>query len=169
MMDKYNLVNKIITTDPFKFTENDEALLGIGKRMDEYEIYIKKQFITNMEFWSKKFEIFSFDLDSNSFFRRWELNEKSISMFGNHINMGGQISFVFIDGDHSYEQTLKDFINVDKYLQKNGLIIFDDSGKYHEDAIGGKNGVYRVVKECIQTKRYKVLHENPNFLVQKIN
>ena len=169
MMDKYNLVNKIITTDPFKFTENDEALLGIGKRMDEYEIYIKKQFITNMEFWSKKFEIFSFDLDSNSFFRRWELNEKSISMFGNHINMGGQISFVFIDGDHSYEQTLKDFINVDKYLQKNGLIIFDDSGKYHEDAIGGKNGVYRVVKECIQTKRYKVLYENPNFLVQKIN
>ena len=76
------------------------------------------------------------------------------------------INLEWINYSHASPEGSMPFKN---HLEKNGLIIFDDSGKHHEDAIGGKNGVYRVVKECIQTKRYKVLHENPNFLVQKIN
>ena len=168
MMDKFGLVNKIITTDPFKFSVNDKALLGLGKKMDDYELYIKNQFITNMKFWNKKFDLFSFDLDSDSFFNSWELKENKRCLFNNYINLGGPVSFCFIDGDHSYAQAYKDFINVDKYLINSGVIIFDDSGKYHSDAIGD-NGVYKVVHDLIKTGRYKVLYENPNIMVQKIS
>ena len=42
------------------------------------------------------------------------------------IELEGRVDFVFIDGLHTYEQVLRDFINVEKLTHKKSVIIFHD-------------------------------------------
>jgi len=46
------------------------------------------------------------------------------------------IAFAFIDADHSYTQVKKDFFNVEKILQTNGIILLHDTMPPHEDYLG---------------------------------
>jgi Methyltransferase domain len=49
-------------------------------------------------------------------------SEKRIDFFGNAVQLGGPIAFAYIDGSHTYEQSTKDFQNVDRYLEPGGFI-----------------------------------------------
>lgn len=65
--------------------------------------------------------------NSNDFFEYWTNNASLIDLHGNSTQLGGDIAFAYIDGDHSYEQSKRDFINVDKFLVPGGYVFFDDS------------------------------------------
>lgn len=165
LMDKLGRKNRLITTDPFKFLSNSETSRII--KMEDYEAHIKEQFMMNMKFWNSHHILNSFCFNSDEFFKKWEKNLVETDIFGNRVRLGGGISFCFLDGDHTFEQAYKDFSNIDNHLETGGMILFDDSGRYHKNAMG-ENGVYKVIRRVLQTRRYEVMHENPNFLVRKM-
>ena len=47
--------------------------------------------------------------------------------FGCSAKLGEPIALAYIVGDRGYEQSLKDFENVNRYLQVGGFVILDDS------------------------------------------
>lgn len=65
-----------------------------------------------------------------------------------------QWDLIYIDGSHDYEVVLNDYHNCKKYLNKSGLLIFDDSALYlnYEPplfAFKGHIGPSKVVKEFV--------------------
>jgi hypothetical protein len=54
-------------------------------------------------------------------------------------------------GDHTYEQSKRDFDNVDQFLQRGAFIIFDDS------AHGTDWGSHRTAREAAKLSRYEVV------------
>ncbi|HEY9704611.1 MAG TPA: hypothetical protein V6C58_19375, partial [Allocoleopsis sp.] len=56
-----------------------------------------------------------------------------------------------------------DFINVDKYLQIGGFILFDDSADNSNFL-----EVNQVVKEVCENKNYELINQTPNYLFKKI-
>jgi hypothetical protein len=63
---------------------------------------------------------------------------------------------------HTYDFTKRDFLNVDKWLDIGGFILFDDSSRR------SKFEVYKVIKEIMKRPDYEILINNPNYLVRKI-
>jgi len=90
------------------------------------------------------------------------------TLFGEDVTLGGKITFCYLDGDHSYDQVKKDYLNIDKILDTGGFIYFDDSDELHRDAGVVKNGCFEVVCEAINTSHYQVALKYPNYLLQKI-
>jgi Methyltransferase domain/Domain of unknown function (DUF4159) len=88
-------------------------------------------------------------------------SEKRIDFFGNAVKLGGPIAFAYIDGSHTYEQSTKDFQNVDRYLEPGGFIVFDDSEDYHNW------GSTRTAQEAAMLARYEVVAKNPNYCLRK--
>jgi Methyltransferase domain len=75
--------------------------------------------------------------------------------------LGGAISFCYIDGNHSYDFAKLDFENCDRFLEKGGFMLFDDS------ADGSDWDVCKVVQEVIATGRYDLIAKNPNYFFRR--
>ena len=101
------------------------------------------------------------ELSSDAFFSAWASNEPRIDYFGNNVRLGGPIALAYIDGDHTYEQSKRDFLNVDRHLEAGGFIIFDDS----DDE--GEFGCKQTAQEVAQSVRYELIAKNPNYCVRK--
>jgi hypothetical protein len=99
---------------------------------------------------------------SDGFFELWKSQKTVKDITGREIQLGGTISFAYIDGNHEYEYAKKDFKNVDELLENGGFILFDDSA--NSDAFG----VHALVKEILKERRYAVIFKNPNYLLKKI-
>lgn len=46
--------------------------------------------------------------------------------FGEHIAVGERFHVIYVDGLHTFEQTLRDLLNATEYLTDNGVIVVDD-------------------------------------------
>ena len=97
-----------------------------------------------------------------SFFAAWRLGETMDDVFGRRAELGGPISFCYIDGNHSYDFAKRDFENTDQHLVAGGFILFDDSSDGNVWADVG-----RVVAEVPQSGRYALIGKYPNYLFQK--
>ena len=91
--------------------------------------------------------------------RLWILNfpsDKAIQF------LDGQFEFVFIDGDHSYEQTKRDIINYSPLVKSGGLIA---GHNFHKSPNSAHPGVHQAVEEVFG-ENYKL---QPDFIwyVQK--
>ena len=62
------------------------------------------------------------------------------------------ISLLWIDGDHRYEAVYRDFYCWEQYLEVNAKIVFDDAKNVNL-------GSTIFIKELLNTKRYKVIHQ----------
>ena len=71
---------------------------------------------------------------------------------------GGSISFGYIDGNHTYEQSKKDFENVHRFLEPGGFIVFDDSG---DDSSWESN---RTAKEAASLASYELVGKESKLL-----
>jgi len=163
MKVKYNKKNILFTCDKWDFEgSNIEYLQESNILFSDYKIFIKESFIRNISFFSKNMTTHTIEAYSDEFFNYWASSSSKFDVFGNKINLGGEIAFCFIDGDHSYKQSLKDFKNVDKFLTIGGFILFDDSADF------SNFGSRRTAKEVISKPNYKLISKNPNYLVQKI-
>ena len=69
---------------------------------------------------------------------------------------------IYIDGNHTYEYSKRDFQNVSKHLDKGGFILFDDSSDY------SSFGCARLMKEIVANSDYELVMKNPNYLFRKI-
>ena len=92
----------------------------------------------------------------------WREGGIRTDVFGRDAAFGGQLSFCFVDGDHSEEQVRRDFANVDEHLVPGGFVLFDDS-----DEFGAFPQVTTVVREAIREHGYTLVGQNPHHLLRK--
>jgi len=100
--------------------------------------------------------------ESDAFFDAWSRNEDTVDYFGHSVLLGGPIAFAYIDGAYTYEQSFRDFQNVDRFLEIGGYVIFDDS------ADGSAWGSHRAATEAAALPRYSLVGKNPNYCLQRI-
>jgi predicted O-methyltransferase YrrM len=67
------------------------------------------------------------------------------------------IDVLFLDGDHSYDGCLRDFISFNSFVRRGGIIVFDDYTQENNPA----NGVRLVVEHILSSKntKYKIIHK----------
>jgi hypothetical protein len=128
----------------------------------EYHEFVRNAYKQSVQTFSKGMLPHTIEAFSDEFFSLWTANAKQTDLFGRTVQLGGPISFCYIDGNHTYEFARRDFENADQFLEPGGFILFDDS------ADGSKWEVTRVVAEVKRMKNYRVVIQNPNYLVQKI-
>ncbi|WP_298508376.1 class I SAM-dependent methyltransferase [uncultured Kordia sp.] len=128
----------------------------------EYVAYIKNAFVNAAKLLHPNAKPHTCHLPSDAFFDTWNTTNKFTDVFDRTFSIQQEISFSYIDGDHSYEQTKKDFENVDSKLKLNGFILLDDSAKHLNF------GSSDFIQEIKQNDRYRIIDHNPNYLIQKI-
>jgi hypothetical protein len=164
-LNKFARINTLITTDKWIFegAENPQALLeGSNIYHELYKQFVKDTYIRNISFFSHDRLPYTIEQFSDEFFNMWKENKTVTDVLGRQIQLGGNISLAYIDGNHTYEYSKRDFENTDKFLEKGGFILFDDS------ADGSGWEVCKVVEEVKQTRRYELVLKNPNYLFRKI-
>lgn len=162
---KFNKSNNLITSDKWIFegAEVPSAFLeGSNITHNEYKTFVKDTYIRNISFFSKDHLPYTIEQFSDDFFKLWSEDKLETDVTGRKIQLGGKISFAYIDGNHTYEYAKRDFENVDRYLEIGGFILFDDSA----DHSGWQ--VCKVVEEIKKEGRYEIIINNPNYLIKKI-
>jgi hypothetical protein len=102
------------------------------------------------------------ELSSDNFFSSWDANEVRTDFFGRIAKLGGPIVFAYIDGDHTYEQSMRDFRNIDRHLVSGGFIVFDDS------ADNSDWGSRLSAQKASKLPEYELIAKNPNYCIRKI-
>ena len=136
---KYSQKNKLICVDPWDFSDGDNsALIGNHPYLTngKYTEIIQSKFKENLMLFSSYNLPYPVRLKSEDFLQKWGEAIIIEDIFERKIQLGGQISFAYIDGNHDYEFVKNDFQQVDKYLEIGGFILFDDSA---EDSAWGVN------------------------------
>jgi len=163
---KANRANRLITCDKWHFegAENQDAFLESSNvTHGQYRQFTRETYIRNVRFFNQDRIPHTVEAFSSDFFELWDQAATATDVIGREIRLGGQISFAFIDGNHTYPFAKEDFLNVDKYLEKNGFILFDDSADYYTHF-----GVNRLVREIKEMDNYEIVIKNPNYLFRKI-
>jgi hypothetical protein len=162
---KHRKGNKLFTSDKWMF-EGAEEKKFVGESQlthQEFRNYVKTSYINNISLFSKFNLPYTVEAFSDEFFELWKKEAKIEDVLHRPVTLGGSISFCYIDGNHSYEQSKKDFENADAYLDKNGFILFDDSAFY------SPFGCRRLMKELVKNDRYELVIKNPNYLFKKVS
>lgn len=171
LLNKYKRTNLFMGCDAWIYEGYYDHLgnkeTHIDGRIDisrtDYSKYIKNAFITSTLFLHAKNLPYTCHLTSDLFFDKWNNNEVFTDVFDRDFKITEEIAFAYIDGDHSYEQTKKDFENVAARLMVNGYVLIDDS------ATNMTFGSAKFINEIKKNKAFKQIDSNPNFLFQKIN
>lgn len=162
---KSGKANLLITADKWTFEGAEvsaDLLEGTAITHGLYKAFVKESYIRNISFFSKDHLPYTVEAFSDDFFERWSADKKERDVLGRSIQLGGKISFAYIDGNHTYDFAKRDFEHVDEHLEKGGFILFDDSSK------DSQFDVYKVVLEILKGKRYEVVVNNPNYMLRKI-
>lgn len=158
--------NAVVNCDPWEFERTGASagpcLPNSALTFEAYRNFVKNTYLRNMEMFSSDNLPFTVEETSDRFFEAWRKKETRRDVFGRDIQLGGVISFCFVDGNHSYEFVKRDFQNCDEFLEPGGYILFDDSAEGF-----GFEGVTRVVREALDTRKYVVELQNPHYLLRK--
>jgi MMP 1-O-methyltransferase len=113
-----------------------------GERFFEEQYYDEKHdrvntlfgLIKNLEAAGLEETVIPIISDSNTVAKKWD----------------SLISFLFIDGDHEYDQVKRDFVNWEKFLIGNGIIFIHDADvkRKHKD---GHDGPRKVFFEAVRS------------------
>jgi hypothetical protein len=139
------------------------ALVGSSPTVthDAYRTFVKESYLRNTRMFCQGDLPATIELDSDGFFDLWRRGTASSDVFGRPAALGGPLSFVYIDGNHTFEFADRDFRNSDEFLLPGGFLLFDDS------ADGSQWEVCRVVKDVLASGRYELVAKLPNYLVRK--
>ncbi|UCG15270.1 MAG: class I SAM-dependent methyltransferase [Phycisphaerales bacterium] len=162
-MQRYGRRNRLITCDKWVF-EGAEPGTTVGDSSISHEAYrafARETFIRNVRFFSGNRLPHTVEMLSDEFYNAWRSGRRVTDVFGREVQLGGPISFCYIDGNHSYEAAKADFQNTDEMLVRGGFLLFDDS------ADGSEWEVCRVVREIKAAGRHEVVIRNPNYLFVK--
>lgn len=164
LKERNNAKNLLITCDKWILERSTFGkMLADSKSItfEEYQIFTKDTFLHNVKMFSRNDLPYAIELFSDEFFKEWENGTTHNDVLGRTVKLGGTISFCYIDGNHKYDFARRDFDNCDKFLEKGGFILFDDSADFT------KMGVCKVVKEVIETQRYDLIAKNPHYFFRK--
>ena len=161
---RHSISNRFFSCDRWTFEgQTPGAPLGDHKFIthDQYRTFVRDSYLRNADKFCKPDLPHTIEADSDTFFQRWSAAESATDVFGRNVKLGGPLSFCYIDGNHSYEFAKRDFVNTDRFLAGGGYILFDDSG----DGSGWE--VCKVIEEVLKSGSYRLVANNPNYLVQK--
>lgn len=163
-ISKYQKKNSIVCCDRWVFegAERGGNVGGSHIPHDVYREFVKETFKRNVQFFSKENLPYCVEVFSDDFFKLWDAEEEVKDVFNREIKLGGNISFAYIDGNHTYEYTKRDFENVNRHLDVGGFILFDDSSYF------SPWGCAKFMKEVMDHSDYKLVFKNPNYMFQKI-
>lgn len=162
LLRRYGRSNPLFSADDWSFETSPQGMIaGSAVSFDAYRAHVKDTFRRNVMLFSGDRLPHHIELSSDAFFAAWERNEQRSDYFGRPARLGGPIALAYIDGDHAYEQSKKDFENVDRYLEVGGFVIFDDSDPANEF------GCARTAQEAAGLARYEVIATN-NHCLRKI-
>jgi hypothetical protein len=164
LLNKSSKPSKIFTCDKWEFEGQQlGSLLGDYSSVthNEYREYVKRTFVASVQTFTGGRLPFTIECISDEFFRRWFENEKTADVFDRPVILGGEISFCYIDGNHTYEFAKRDFENANRALVPGGFILFDDS------ADGSDWEVNRLTREISSGNDYELVSRNPNYLFRK--
>ncbi len=161
---KYQRQNPVFSVDAWTFegASASSNIAGSDVSFLAYRQHVIETFERNNRLFSSKNLPRHIALESDAFFDAWSRNEEMIDHFGHSVRLGGPIAFAYIDGAHTYDQSLRDFQNVDRYLEIGGYVIFDDS------ADGSAWGSHRTATEAAALPRYRLVRKNPHYCLQRI-
>lgn len=161
---KHGVTNPFFTCEPWAFEEAEEgATIGASDiTQAEYREFARQTFIRNTRMFSRKALPFTVEMYSDDFFQAWSEHREVEHVHGGRVQLGGRLSFCYIDGNHAYDQVRRDFEHCNAHLEAGGFILFDDSA----DGWGWE-GVRRVVAEVRRQGGYELVIKNPNYLFQK--
>lgn len=164
LKEKHGVKNPLITCDKWLFEGAESGgMLGDSPSVShaDYRQFVKDTYMRNVRTFSRNDLPYTVEMFSDEFFGNWASGQKLQDVFGREVSLGGPIGFCYIDGNHSYEFAKRDFENCDRFLAKGGFVLFDDS------ADGSKWEVCRVVQEVLQSGRYDLVANNPNYFFRK--
>lgn len=170
LIKKYNRMELFLGCDPWIYEGFNDYKKIITSTIDgdetiersDFMNYIKNAYINSISLFNKNKLPYTFRLTSDVFFEHYLKNDEITDVFNRPFKLGGQISFCYIDGDHSYETSKRDFENVGKYLKIGGYVLLDDS---HDNSGFGSS---KLISEIKKNPNYCVVEKNPNYLIQKI-
>ncbi len=163
LLAKHGRTNPLTTVDPWTFDvwEQDGTIGDSELTWTEYRDFIRGSFERNVAFFAGSRPPTAICMTSDELFERWDKDEVVTDVHGRTVQVGGPISFAYIDGNHEYEYGRRDFVNVDRHLDRGGWILFDDSSD--DDPFG----LTRLMKEVKADARYEMVARNPNYLFRK--
>jgi hypothetical protein len=165
LLHKYQTAGAFFSTDPWIFEGTEERIGGhFDAASAEYREYAKTSFLRNGTMFGGEQRSHAFELESDVFFEYWNQQRTETDLYGREVHLGGSLGFAYIDGNHTYEQCLKDFENVDRCLLAKGFILFDDSGDR-----GTHRGCNQAVREVLSKGGYRLIFRQPNYLIQKLS
>lgn len=158
LANKFSPNKVLFNCDPWKFEGADKPIGGVfDASKDEFALYAKDLFLRNTGIFGFNNKISSHHMLSSEFFIKWQRRETCFDLQKNKLELGGVISFAYIDGNHTYEGCLEDFLNLKKFLVPGSMVLFDDTG--HDSPFGCRNVVQDVLKHGL-----KEVWHNPNYL-----
>ena len=128
----------------------------------EYCDFAKQAFIRNLRMFSQDNLPHTIEEFSDDFFGLWAKKSICFDVFGRKVQLGGSISFCYVDGHHGYDFCKRDFENTDRFLEIGGFVLFDDTGD------GSPFECAKLMAEIKERNDYRVINNNPNYLFQKI-
>jgi len=126
-----------------------------------YDAYIKQSYIHACQLLHPDNLPYAYHLSSDAFFHNINNNIKVPDVFNREANFPKKLSFCYIDGNHSYDQTKRDFENVTKLTVKGGFILLDDT------ANNLNFGSAKFAKELKSNDEFKIISKKQNYLIQK--
>jgi hypothetical protein len=158
---KHGKTNLFFNCDKWQFADwvADEQICD--RPIAEYENFIRDNYRRCLEMFSRDNLPHTIELYSDELFALWAEQASYQDLFGRDVQLGGPISFAYIDGNHAYDYAWRDFENCDRYLVPGGYILFDDSSDHspHESR--------KAAQQAARRTNYEVVIKNPNYLLRK--
>jgi hypothetical protein len=162
MMGQVGRSNPVFSVDEWHFEGSDKSLIpGSSVQFSDYRNHVIDTFRRNVLLFHADHLPHHIVVSSDKFFQLWTQKAETIDFFGRVTTLGGPISLAYIDGAHTYEQSWRDFENVDRFLLPGGFIIFDDS------ADGSDWGSHRAAREAASRPDYELVAKTPNYCIAK--
>lgn len=165
LLDKHSKTTSIFTCDKWQF-EGQRLGTPLGDSSsvthDMYREYVKDTFLRSMETFAAQKLPHTIECFSDEFFSDWFENKKTKDVFDRPVTLGGEFSFCYIDGNHTYKSAKRDFENTDRALVSGGFVLFDDS------ADGSTWDVNQLTREIASGSQYELISRDPNYLFRKM-
>jgi len=163
LLRRHGRSNPVFSVDDWNFFPKDTGRIGDSTiSYEEFRSFLIETFARNVSLFSRGDLPHHIVSNSDRFFADWAAGNSKTDLFSREVVLGGRISFAYIDGDHSYEQSLKDFQNVDRHLEVGGFVVFDDSMDTREFPC------WRTAREATERSDCRVVDKRPCYCVQKI-
>jgi hypothetical protein len=162
MMWRHGRDNPLFSCDPWDFEGTAEPIGGFfDASRPEYRAYCVEVFKRNIQLYAEHHLPYAVEEYSHRFLARWAAREEATDVLGRRVSLGGPLSFVYIDGAHTYEAASGDFRGVDPFVLPGGYVFFDDTG----EAWGPE--MARVVQEVQSHPHYELIARTPNYFFRK--